>query len=167
MSNKLILIPCVLILVLAASCGRRGDPVAITPYREVGVVKNLTTFTKNGKEYLRWGMPAGKDFPAEALKGFVVFRAELQAGETTKNCECSFRSLDLVPRDGSKTFEYLDKKAIRGKAYVYKIVVMDKNNRMGNDSNLVSVGRVALKPKAADTVLPEAPTGLTAVYTQK
>ncbi len=164
----------ILVLVLIAACGRRGDPVAISPYREIGVVKDLKATVKKGKIYLTWGMPAGKDFPEKALKGFVVFRAEVPEGVSVEECECYYRALDyIVPdsksvrRDSDNNFEYLDRKAIKGKTYIYKLVVMDKNSRMGEDSNIVSVRTSKPEPKEIVITIPEAPTGFVAVYTQE
>lgn len=149
------------------ACGRRGDPVAIKPYEEVGVVKDLKASIRDGNIYLNWGLPESKDFPKEAIKGFVIFRAEVPEGVTVERCDCPFRSLDFIVSDHKKTFEYLDKKAIRGQTYLYKLVVMDKNNRMGEDSNIVLVK--GIKPETEEIVItpPKAPTGLIAVYTQK
>jgi hypothetical protein len=157
----------ILVLVLIAACGRRGDPVAISPYREIGVVKDLKAIVKKGKIYLTWGMPAGKDFPEEALKGFVVFRAEVPEGVTVEECECYYRALDFIVPDDKKSFEYLDKKAIEGRRYIFKLLVMDINNRMGEDSNIVLVKTIKPEPEEIVITIPEAPTGFVAVYTQE
>ncbi len=165
-NKKLLLTSYSLLLIFVSACGKRGDPVAIIPYSEVGVVKNLKASIKDDHVYLKWGMPEGKNFPEKALKGFVVFRAEVPEGVDVEKCECEFRSLDFIVPDKKKTFEYLDKKAIKGQSYIYKLTVMDKNNVMGKDSNsvFVSWGKPASEEVAAP---PEAPTRLTAVYTQK
>ncbi len=155
-----------LLLIFVSACGKRGDPVAIIPYSEVGLVKDLKASIIDDNIYLKWGMPEGKNFPEKALKGFVVFRAEVPEGVDVEKCECEFRSLDFVVPDKKKTFEYLDKKAIKGQAYIYKLIVMDKNNIMGKDSNNVFVSWA--KPESEEiAVLPDAPTRLAAVYTQK
>lgn len=183
-NKKLLLISYLLLLTFIAACGRRGDPIVIAPYkvgidsyREVGVVKDLKALKRDGNIYLTWRIPEGEDFFKEALKGFVVFRAEIPEGVTVEECECSFRLLDFIGSDSKssryfgidseKTFEYLDKKVIRGQAYVYKIVVMDKNNKMGKDSNIILVR--GIKPELTEvvTIPPKVPTGLVAVYTQK
>ncbi len=166
----------VLTLVLSAACGRRGDPVEIRPYSEIGVIKDLSTIKKDGTLYLTWGKPAGKDFPLEAVKGFLIFRAEVPDGVKLKDCNCSYRPLDFLMTDSrtlrrfksipDKAFEYLDQKALNDQTYAYKIVIMDKNNRMGNDSNTVLVK--GAKPEVESSAIsPESPTGLLAAYTQK
>jgi hypothetical protein len=168
MRSKTIHAPVVLLLLLLfiVACGRRGDPVAIEPYKEVGVVDNLRASIVGDNLYLSWGYPDVKTFPKKALKGFVVFRAEMYPGETLENCDCKFRSLDFIVAEKQKDFEYLDKKALRTQSYVYKIVVMDKNNRMGKASNIVVVKGIEHEPEKV-LVLPEAPKGIIAVYTQK
>lgn len=152
---------------LLTSCGRRGDPVAVIPYKEVGIVKDLKASIKDSDIYLTWGMPEGKDFPQKALKGFVIFRAEVPEGTTLKECQCPFSSLDFIISDKKRTFEYIDKKVTKGKTFAYKVVVMDKDNRMGKDSNIVLVRGVKPEPHKVVVTSPEAPTGLIAVYTSK
>lgn len=166
-NKKLLLISYFLLLSFVAACGRRGDPIAIAPYKEVGVVKDLKALIRDGNIYLTWGMPEDEDFPKEALKGFVVSRAEVPEGVTVKECKCQYRSLDFIVPDNKKTFEYLDKKAIKGKTYVYKLAVMDKNDRVGKDSNIVLVKGVKPESEGAVITQPKAPTGLIAIYTQK
>lgn len=164
--KRLILLSSFLFFTFIAACGRRGDPVALEPYKEVGMVKDLEATIKDENIYLTWGLPDEKSFPEKALKGFVIFRAKIYEGETMEECECQFRSLDFVVPDKQENFEYLDKKAIKAQSYLYKIVVMDKNNRMGKDSNTVFVE--GLKPEPEEViVVPDAPTGLLAVYTLK
>jgi hypothetical protein len=176
-NKKLLFISYLLLLAFIAACGRRGDPIVIAPYKEVGVVKDFKALKRDGNIYLTWRIPEGEDFFKEALKGFVVFRAEIPEGVTVKECECSFRLLDFIGPDSKssryfgidseKTFEYLDKKVIRGQAYVYKIVVMDKNNKTGKDSNIVLVKDIEPEPEKVVTIPPKVPTGLVAIYTQK
>jgi hypothetical protein len=161
---RLVFTCCLLSLLFIIACGRREDPVLLEPYKEVGVVNDLRASVRGGNIYLTWGVPDEKFFPAEAIKGFVIFRAELYEGETLEDCECIFRSLDFIERDNKKTFEYLDKSALKGQTYIYKLVVMDKDNRMGQDSNLVVVKGSETESKVTP---PEAPKGLVGVYTQK
>lgn len=184
-NKKLLLTPYFLLFTLAiVACGRRGDPVAIIPYkveidsyREVGVVKDLKASRRDGNIHLVWGMPEGEGFTEKALKGFVIFRAEVPEGTTMEECRCSFRSLDfMVPdskssgvlgADSERIFEYIDKKTAKTQTYVYKLTVMDKNSSMGKDSNIVVVKAVQPKMEEVTTIPSKAPTGLNAVYTQK
>ncbi len=147
------------------SCGRRGDPVAVAPYTEVSAVTSLNVSVINDSIYLNWETPSDEDFPDEALKGFVVFRAEIPEGVMIKECECKFRSLDFIP-GGGRNFEYIDKKAVIGQAYAYKVVVMDRNNRMSRDSNIVAAGYSEIQSEKPAINPPPAPTGLIAVYTR-
>ncbi len=190
--KKLLLISCFFLLVFTiTACGRRGDPIAIAPYkvgidlptgqagsyREIGFVKDLKTFIKDAAVYLSWGMPDDKDFPEETIKGFIIFRADIAEGVPVEECKCLFRSIDFIEPDSrasrlfgiisDETFEYLDKKAIKGQSYVYKIVIKDKNNNIGKDSNLVLVRGIKYEPPEVVITPPEAPTGVIAVYTQK
>lgn len=156
-----------LLIALINACGRRGDPVAVMPYKEVAVVKDLNATVKDEGIHLTWGMPQGEKFPYKALKGFVIFRAELPENTTLEECDCKFTSLDFVaPGKKEKVFEYIDKKTVKTQAYVYKVAVMDENNKMGRDSNIVLVKGAEKKPERA-VVAPEAPGGLMAVYTYK
>lgn len=154
-----------ILLPVSVSCGRRGDPIAVTPYTEVAVIKHLKASIVNDNIYLTWGMPEGKNFPEKALKGFVIFRAEVPVGVSAEECKCEFRSLDFIVPDRQKTFNYLDKNAIKGQSYIYKIIVMDKNNKMSKDSDSVFVSWA--KPKLEDVIVPlNAPAGFIALYTQ-
>jgi hypothetical protein len=158
--------PLILFFIVLAACGRRGDPVAIEPYKEVGVVEDLKVSTREDAVYLTWGYPEEKTFPRKALKGFVIFRAEIFPGETPDNCECDFRSLDFIVAEKQKYFEYQDKKAKNTQSYVYKIVVMDKNNRMGKASDVVFLKGIQQETEEIK-VSPVAPEGVIAVFTQK
>lgn len=177
-NKKLLLISCFFLLIFTiAACGRRGDPIAIAPYKEIGFVKDLKTFIKDAAVYLTWGMPDDKDFPEEAINGFIIFRADIAEGVPVEECKCLFRSIDFIEPDSTasslsgiisdETFEYLDKKTIKGQSYVYKVVIKDKNNNMGKDSNLVLVRGIKHDPPEVVITPPEAPTGVIAVYTQK
>lgn len=165
-ASALPLLVYVLMLVFTASCGKRGDPVAVIPYAEVGYVKDLKVSLRNDNIYLSWGMPEGKYFSEKDLKGFIIFRAEVPEGVEPEKCECEFRSLDFIVFDKKKTFEYLDKMAIKGTSYMYKLAVMDKNNIMGRDSNSVFVSWAESETGEA-VVPPDAPIRLVAVYAQK
>lgn len=156
-----------LLLTSIIACGRRGDPVAVMPYKEVAVVKDLNATVKDEGIHLTWGMPEGEKFPYKALKGFAIFRAELPENTTLEECDCKFTSLDFVALEQKeKVFEYIDKKTVKTQTYVYKVVVMDENNRMGRDSNIVLVKGAEKKPERV-VIAPEAPAGLMAVYTYK
>lgn len=180
LSIVLLTVYCSLFTVLAA-CGRRGDPVAIRPYEETAAVADLKAFIKDSAVYLKWGMPEDKSFPREDLKSFVILRADIPEGASVGECECPYRSVDfIVPGskpvrllgiDTAETFEYLDKTAIAGQTYLYKIVIMDKNNRTGKDSNTVLVkgikheqGTLSVQGETAVT-LSKSPTGVITVYT--
>ncbi len=162
---------CLLLATFLSACGRRGDPVAIKPYEETAAVTDLKAFIKDSAVHLKWGMPKDKSFPREDLKGFVIFRADIPEGTSAGECKCPYVSVDFIV-SGSKpirllgidtveTFEYLDKTAIAGQTYLYKVAIMDKNNRTGKDSNTVLVkgqGETAVTPS-------NAPTGVVVVYT--
>ena len=176
--STILIIILILLLTSFAACGRRGDPVEIIPYKEVGVVKDLNALIVDSNTYLTWGLPEGEDFPEKAIKGFVIFRAEVPEGVKLEECKCQYSPLEFIAVDSKgdrslkrvtdKTFEYLDKKAIKGHAYTYKIVVMDKNKRMGNDSNTVLVRGVKPEEQVEKSIIPpKPPAGLLAVYTQK
>jgi len=139
----ILLATCYLLLAtFFTACGRRDDPVITEPYKEIGVVKNLKGFIKEDGIYLTWGIPKDKDFPKKAIKSFIIMRAEVPSGVTIEECRCEYIPLDfIVPEwDKGDFFTYLDKKTVEGRTYAYKIVVKDKINRMGKDSNIVIVG---------------------------
>ena len=164
-NKNLLLTSYFLLLIFVSACGRRGDPIAVIPYTEVGVVKKLKASIVNDNVYLTWGMPEGKNFPEKALKGFTIFRAEVPEGVSAEECKCEFRPLDFIVPDRQKTFNYLDKNAIKGQSYIYKIIVMDKNNKMSKDSDNVFISWA--KPKLEDVAAPlNAPAGFVALYAQ-
>ncbi|MBI4698559.1 MAG: fibronectin type III domain-containing protein [Nitrospirae bacterium] len=152
-----------------AACGRRGDPVAIIPYKEVGVVKDLKVTLPDDSIHLAWGKPEAENFPDKAIKGFIVFRAAESEGPVTEEYGGEFRAIDyiLYVPEKEKTFKYIDKKALKDQSYKYKVIVMDQDNRMGMDSNVVSIKGTAAVTPGRVAAAPEAPTGLAAVYTQK
>jgi hypothetical protein len=175
-----------MIIIPSFACGRRGDPVAIDPYKEIGVVTDLTAQTKDGAVYLAWGIPEGKTFRYKKLKGYVIFRAELPEGVNPDDCKCNFRSLDFIVKESkavkslkdggretpfnkehAKTYEYLDRTASEYRSYLYKIIVMDTNNMMGEDSNIALVKGIKPEAEKPGLLRPEAPTGLLGIYTNK
>jgi predicted small lipoprotein YifL len=169
----------IILFTVLAACGRRGDPVAIMPYEGTAAVTDLKALIKDSAVYLKWGLPEDKSFPREDLKGFVIFRADVPEGASVEECECPYRSVDfIVPGskpvhlfgiDTGETFEYLDKTAITGQTYLYKIVIMDENNRMGKDSNTVLVKGIKQEQGTlsvqGETAPPAAPKGVVTVYT--
>ncbi|MBI5050468.1 MAG: hypothetical protein HZC11_06300 [Nitrospirae bacterium] len=158
-----------LLFTAVISCGRRGDPAAIEPFPDVAVVKDLKAFFEAEGTRLTWGMPKDKDFPVKAIKGFLIFRAEVpgEINVSPEKCECEYKSIDFVPSGKDVSYEYLDKKAVKGLTYLYKVVVMDKTNRMGKDSNIVYLTDKKSDMQKVDGVPVKTPTGLTGVYTQK
>lgn len=167
MGKKLFIISCFLLFPFIVACGRRGDPIAIAPHKEVGVVEDLKAFIKDNHIYLTWGMPEGEGPSKRSLKGFAVFRAEVPERGTIEECDCQYKSLDFIEVHSKRNFEYVDKRVIKGQTYVYKLVVMDNDNRMGKDSNIVLVKGVKPEPQNAVVTPPIVPSGLKAVYTQK
>lgn len=155
----------ILLAMCLIACGRRGDPIAIIPYKDVGVVQDLKAFIKDDKTYLRWGMPQG--FPVKAVKGFVIYSSEVSDEATINDCKCEFEQIDFVMAEkGMSSFEYIDRKADRSKNYMYKVVVKDKEGMMGKDSNIVLIKRVKAEVKKALSV-PEAPLRLKGIFTEK
>ncbi len=167
----------ILLFILVGACGRRGDPVAIIPYKKIAVVKDLKALKRDGRIILRWGTPESRDFPVKALKGFMIFRAEVPEGKTIEECDCLYRPLDFILAESASSklssdsndfsFEYPDKKALKNRSYAYKLVVMAKNNSMGNDSNIVLLRAEKKENEKAVIITPGAPARLTGVYTPK
>lgn len=71
----------VLILALAASCGRKTDPLT-PPSPRPEAVKDLKIATRDGVAFLSWAIPTknveGKDMNAADILGFRIYRAELE-----------------------------------------------------------------------------------------
>jgi len=154
-----------LLVTYLIACGRRGDPVVIIPYKDVGIVQDLKAFVRDDKTYLRWGMPEG--FPARAIKGFIIYSAEVTEEATIDECKCEFMQIDfIIAEKGMSSFEYIDKKADRSKNYMYKIVVEDKDDRMGKDSNIVLIKGAKAEFKKALPV-PKSPPRLMGIFTEK
>lgn len=164
--------------VMLTACGRKGDPFQRIPYAEVGVVRDLKAVPGGGHFHLTWGEPEGKDFPSRAVKGFILFRSEVPEGVTLKECDCKYRYLDFVVTDRKASraqdeqrarkqrpsFEYIDRKVVPHTAYAYKIVVMDRNDKMGKDSNIVLTAPERAVPMKEIRLKPTAPSGLVALY---
>ena len=172
----ILLATCYLLLAtFFSACGRRGDPVAIRPYEGTAAVADLKAFIKDSAVYLKWGMPRDKSFSREDLKGFVIFRADIPEGASIGECGCPYREVDfIVPGskpvrllgiDTEETFEYLDKTAIAGQTYSYKIVIMDKNNRTGKDSDTVLVKGFKHEQEETAVTPSKAPTGVITIHT--
>ncbi len=184
-NRTLLFTPFILLLVLIASCGRRGDPVVIVPYQEIAAVHDLRAFKEDDNVYLRWGMPEDKAFPLKALKGFIIFRAEVPEGVKLKDCDCEYRMLDFITpdtqteqpktenrvasiyREAGKSFGYTDKKIRESISYAYKVVVMDIKNKMSKDSNIVFAKAVQTVTEEGAAGRPQAPEGLVALFTQE
>ncbi|MBI4653921.1 MAG: hypothetical protein HY752_02880 [Nitrospirae bacterium] len=164
----LLLVSCILYLAsFLTACGRRGDPVLVEPYIEVGAVKNLKVSIKDEGVNLMWGLPKDKNFPRKAIKSFLIFRAEVPHGIKFEKCECEYKLVDSLAPGKEKKFEYIDKGIIKNQAYAYKIVVMDKNKKLSKDSNIVLVGYEWIEPKKFEVYQPHAPHNINAIYTKK
>ena len=160
---------CLLLFTAVISCGRRGDPAALEPFPDVAFVKDLKASFEAEGTRLTWGMPKDKNFPVRAIKGFLIFRAEV-SGEINvlpEKCECEYKSIDFVPSGNDMIYEYLDKNAVKGLTYLYKVVVTDKTNRMGKDSNVVYLTDKKSEMQKVDGVTVKTPTRLNGVYTQR
>jgi hypothetical protein len=145
------------------------------------MVRDLTAHAKDGDVYLAWGIPEDKAFRYKTMKGFVIFRAEVTEGVNPDDCKCNFRSLDFIfkemttakdsempaYRDSEKIYAYLDRTASEYRNYLYKIIVMDTNNMMGEDSNIALVKGIKPEAEKPGLLRPEAPTGLLGIYTNK
>lgn len=165
MRNKILLFTShFLLLTLLIACGSRGDPKPPEPYKEVGAPKDLRATRKVDGIYLTWGMPKDKDFPGKAIKGFTILRAEVPQGARPEDVK--YVSINFIVPGKDKVFEYIDKDTTGEKTYAYKIVVTDKNNRMGRDSNIALVRGEKVEMKK-EVYPPGAPTGLNAVYASK
>ncbi len=161
----LFLISYFLFLTFLASCGSRGDPKPPELHREVGIVKDLRASRRDDGIYLTWRMPKDKDFPAKAIKGFVILRAEVPRGVRIE--DANYLSIDFIVPGKSKVFEYIDKDITKDKTYAYKIVTMDKNARMSRDSKIAMVLGERAEIERREVSPPKAPTGLLAVYASK
>jgi len=155
--NRLLL--CILLVTFLSACGSRGDPNPPEPYKEVGAPTDLRASRRDDGIYLTWRMP--KDFPRKAIKGFLVLRAEVPHEAD----DLRYVSIDFVTAEKDKVFEYIDKDITKDKTYAYKIVTVDKKERMGRDSNIALVRGEKQEIKKIEVYLPTAPTGLIAVYT--
>ncbi|MBI4687976.1 MAG: fibronectin type III domain-containing protein [Nitrospirae bacterium] len=166
-SYFLLLTSYLLLLTFLSACGRKGDPVAVDPHREIAAVNNLKASVKDDAILLTWSMPKDSGFPQKAIKEFVILRAEVPPDTKIEDCVCVYKKIYSLSPDKSRSFQYTDREFIKGQSYAYKVVILDKNNKAGRDSNiaLAGYGKVEIKKPAA--AAPNAPTGLTALYTQK
>ncbi len=112
-------------------------------------------------------MPKDSSFPQKAIKEFVILKAEVPADIKIEDCVCTYRKIDSVYPEKKSSFQYTDREFRKGQSYAYKVVVLDKNNKAGRDSNIALTGYGRVEIKKPDAAAPNAPTGLTALYTQK
>jgi len=137
----------ILLTTFAVSCEKSGDYISIAPYKEVGVIKDLTGSMINGKDvYLTWGMPDGKDLHEEMIKGFIIYVSPDPDGVAVEDRECLYEPVDFIsastkPNQLHKNqYEYIKKNLkYDDQIWLYKVVVMYKNNKIGKDSNVISV----------------------------
>ncbi len=76
--------PVLICLALAASCGRKTDPIT-PPSPRPEAVKDVKTVVRANVAFLSWPIPAknveGTDMSPSAIEGFRVYRAELEQGK--------------------------------------------------------------------------------------
>ncbi len=166
----------------------RGDPVAVIPSLKTVTVKKLTAVKERDGIRLTWELPEEEDFPLQEIKSFILFRAEVPDGITPEDCACEYRTIDFIspvsePQPSllqrlrnrlggqtpveKKTYAYLDTQIREGVSYMYKIVIMDKKNRMGKGSKTVFVGQPQSGQETPKGIAPGAPAGLVGLYTRE
>lgn len=134
----------ILLITFVIACDTNKESASIAPFKEVLVIKELKGSIKKYDAYLTWDIPEGKDSPEDMIKGFIIFGAKVPEKGVKVEDECKYEPFDfiLASHKPSRTYEYISKNAIRDDGvYLYKVVVMDKNNRTGKDSNVVSLQR--------------------------
>ncbi|MBI4710063.1 MAG: fibronectin type III domain-containing protein [Nitrospirae bacterium] len=168
-NKKLFLISYVLISFFLSACGRRADPASLDLYKkEVPVARNLKALRTQSGINLTWELPEDRDFFRKSIKGFVVFRTDIPYDVSIEKCEiCEYRSIDFIVIGKGNTFKYSDKGALKAQTYGYKVIVMDKNNRMSRDSDIIVVPGEKPASEKGKAAAPKPPSGLTAVYTHK
>ena len=168
-NKKLFLISYILISFFLSACGRRADPAQLDLYKkEVPVAKNLKALRDQSGINLTWELPDDRDFSRKSIKGFVVFRAEVPDNVAIDKCEtCEYRSIDFIVIAKGNTFKFSDKGALKAQTYAYKVIVMDKNNRMSRDSDIIVMAGERPASEKSKAAAPKPPSGLTAVYTHQ
>jgi hypothetical protein len=146
----------ILLITFFIACDKKEEPVLIAPYKQVGIINDLKGSIKHDDVYLTWGTPDGKDFPEETIKGFIIFISAIPEGVKVVDSECQYEPIDFILANTKpeqiqvgnyvanlkSTYEYIHNKAIHDDSiYLYKVIVIDKNNKIGKDSNIVSLKR--------------------------
>ncbi|MBI5195729.1 MAG: fibronectin type III domain-containing protein [Nitrospirae bacterium] len=145
-----------------------ADPAPLDLYKkDVPVARNLKALKDQSGINLTWELPDDREFSRKAIKGFVVFRADVPKDVTIEKCECEYRSVDFIVIGKGNTFKFSDKGALKAQTYAYKVIVMDKNNRMSRDSDIIVVPGEKPASEKSKAAAPKSPSGLTAVYTHK
>jgi hypothetical protein len=166
--RKIFFVSYIIITFLLSACGRRADPASLDFYKnDVPVAKNLKALRDRGGVNLTWELPDEKGFSKKSIKGFVVFRSEIPDDVSLEKCECEYRSIDFIVMGKDNFYKYLDKGALKTQTYAYKIIVMDKNNRMSRDSDIIVVPGEKPAPEKIKAAAPKPPSRPAAVYTHK
>lgn len=150
--NNLAVSIIVLLIICFTACNKKEDHISISTYKEIGVIKNLKGYIKDGSLYLLWGIPKDEYFNEEEIKGFFIFISKVPDGVGIENSECQDRAFDfilaskkskqvrdsnLVDNNLKSKYEYIVKNVKYNQTYLCKVAVMDNNNRIGKDSNAI------------------------------
>ncbi len=125
-----------LVLVLAASCGRKTDPLTPASPRSEPV-RDIKILARDAVAFLSWPMPAknveGKDLNPAEITGFRVFRAEVERDKKKPRYKL-IAEIDLArpaPAEvkGGKVY-WSDGRLRYGQVYSYRIRVLTARGGM-------------------------------------
>lgn len=136
-----------MILLLAAACGKKADPmlpVHLAPEQ----VKGFQAVARSGAIVLAWKAPAENtdNSPLIDLAGFKIFREELPVAKACQQCPRNFTEFFDYPYRGSRGkqpektwFIYHDRTVTTGNLYTYRIHCYNERETTGPASKLLSL----------------------------
>ncbi len=143
MREKLLYLLLLLIALLVASCGKKGEPTLRT-FEKPPAVRDIKAVHREDQLIISWSYPAPE---REAIKGFYIEKAE--AGENKP-----FKNLVFLKSDVS---QFVDRDFKTGGKYLYKMRVYSLRNVLSDESMVIQVNPAEL---------PSPPAGLSYKITE-
>lgn len=123
-------------ILLAAGCGKKGDPISARVVRPP-VIADLGATSQAEGILLGWSMTG----PQQGIGGFRILRSDAEAAAACPECPQDHRTLvqltvadSRLQRDG-EAIRYLDAAVRPGRFYSYRVAACDLRGNCGEASN--------------------------------